>query len=152
MIMLLIITLLVIMIGVQKLSETFSLHRMQQAFCRGAVSLRFRSKEQGMRVKDTFHFSRGQVKKNPVPRRSSVFLCSETIRKRLLRRLRDFLRYVFSCMHFLFAHQARPQCLHLYIARSGAISTSRRSYQIRHSEPVCFIECICSFANLKGGL
>ena len=35
------------------------------------------------------------------------------------------------------------QTLHLYIiARSGAISTSRRSYQIRHSVLVCFIECI----------
>ena len=34
------------------------------------------------------------------------------------------------------------QTLTLYIARSGAISTSRRSYQIRHSVPVCFIECI----------
>ena len=34
------------------------------------------------------------------------------------------------------------QTLTLYIARSGAISTSRRSYQIRHSVPVYFIECI----------
>ena len=98
----------VVVIGGQKLLDTFSLRRMSQVFWRGAVSLRFRSKEQGTRVKDTFHFSRGQNKKNPVPRRSSVFLCSQTTRKRLLRRLRDFLRYVFSCMHFFVAHQARP--------------------------------------------
>ena len=80
-----------------------------------SVSVRFRSKEQGTRVKDrakngaskragqgwgrklrkhpppprsfifwlSFHFPRGQNRKS----RSSVFLCSETKRKRVLRRL-----------------------------------------------------------------
>ena len=64
--------------------------------CVTSVSVRFRSKERGARVKDqartcssktffgfSFHFSRGQNQKS----RSSVFLCSETKRKRLLRRL-----------------------------------------------------------------
>ena len=67
--------------------------------CVASVSVRFRSKERGKRVKDRakndaskratfifwllFHFSRGQNRES----RSSVFLCSETKRKRLLRRL-----------------------------------------------------------------
>ena len=88
--------------------------------CVASVSVRFRRKERGTRVKDrakntvseragrgwgrksalckqfpspppppsftfwlSFHFSRGQNGKSP----SSVFLCSETKRKRLLRRL-----------------------------------------------------------------
>ena len=88
--------------------------------CVASVSVRFRSKERGRRVKDPekngaskragrgwgrkegnfnflpsppppptftfwllFHFSRGQNRES----RSSVFLCSETKRKRLLRRL-----------------------------------------------------------------
>ena len=80
--------------------------------CVASVSVRFKRKEQGTRVKDreksgaskragrgwfpsfpypspsftfwlSFHFSRGQNRKSP----SSVFLCSETKRKRLLRRL-----------------------------------------------------------------
>ena len=51
-----------------------------------SVSVCLRSKERGTRL--SFHFSRGQNRKS----RSSVFLCSETKRKRLLRRLtRDFL-------------------------------------------------------------
>ena len=86
--------------------------------CVASVSVRFRRKERGTRVKDreksgaskragrgwgrkegnflpypspsftfwlSFHFSRGQNRKSP----SSVFLCSETKRKRLLRRLRS---------------------------------------------------------------
>ena len=84
--------------------------------CVASVSVRFRSKERGTRVKDraknsaskragrgwaigldplplpsplfhffwlSFHFSRGRNRKS----RSSVFLCPETKRKRLLRRL-----------------------------------------------------------------
>ena len=47
--------------------------------CVGSVSVRFQSKERGAAKAE-----------NPVPRRSSVFLCSETIRKRLLRRLATF--------------------------------------------------------------
>ena len=45
----------------------------------GSVSVRFQSKERGAAKAE-----------NPVPRRSSVFLCSETTRKRLLRRLATF--------------------------------------------------------------
>ena len=68
--------------------------------CVASVSMRFRSKERGSRVcKDRaknwvtfifwffFHFSRGQNRES----RSLVFLCSETKRKRLLRRL-TFIR------------------------------------------------------------
>ena len=135
------------MIGVQKLLETFSLHRMQQAFCRGAVSLRFRSKEQGMTVKDTFHFSRGQILKKS---RSSSFLCLSLLRNHketVTTQAKRLFKICFLVHAFLVCSSSRT--LHLYIARSGAISTSRRSYQIRHSEPVCFIECICSVANLK---
>ena len=69
--------------------------------CVASVSVRFRTKEQGTRVKDrakngaskragrggeerlSFHFSRSQNRKS----RSSFFFCSETKRKRLLRRL-----------------------------------------------------------------
>ena len=66
--------------------------------CVASVSVRFRSKERGTRVKDSakndaskragkewlsFHFPRGQNRKS----RSSVFFCSETKRKRLLRRV-----------------------------------------------------------------
>ena len=67
--------------------------------CVASVSVRFRSKERGTRVKHrskngvsrratlifwlSFHFSRGQNRES----RYSVFLCSETKRKRLLRRL-----------------------------------------------------------------
>ena len=65
--------------------------------CVASVSVRFGSKERGTRVKHRaknglskragrgFHFSRGQTRES----RSSVFLCSETKRKRLLRRLGD---------------------------------------------------------------
>ena len=49
-----------------------------------SVSVQFWSKERGRRV----HFSRGQNRKS----RSSVFLCSETKGKRLLRRLKRFHR------------------------------------------------------------
>ena len=89
--------------------------------------MRFRRKERGTRVKDreksgaskragrgwgrkegylhspppppsftfwlSFHFSRGQNRKSP----SSVFLCSETKRKRLLRRLLVYV-YTFSTL------------------------------------------------------
>ena len=82
--------------------------------CVASVSVWFRSKERGTRVNDrakngasekagrgfgggeqslSFHFSRGQNRKSP----SLVFLCSETKRKRLLRRLstKNFVtRYV----------------------------------------------------------
>lgn len=92
------------MIGVQNVERLLACIGCSKRF----GEERFRCKEQGTTVKDTFHFSRGQIKKNSVPRRFSVFLCSETIRERLLRSLRDFLRYVFSCMHFFVAHQARP--------------------------------------------
>ena len=79
--------------------------------CVASVSVRFRSKERGTRVSQrprekmaqikeqggggeetplpsftfclSFHFSRGQNRKSP----SSVLFCSETKRKRLLRRL-----------------------------------------------------------------
>ena len=63
--------------------------------CVASVSVRFRRKERETRVEDreksgasktfwlSFHFSRGQNRKSS----SSVFLCSETKRKRLLRRL-----------------------------------------------------------------
>ena len=61
---------------------------------RASVSVRFRRKERGTRVKDratemaqvkklSFHFSRGQKRKSP----SSVFLCTEMKRKRLLLKL-----------------------------------------------------------------
>ena len=49
-----------------------------------SVSVEFWSKERGTRV----HFSGGQDRKS----RSSVFFCSETKRKRLLRRLTRFHR------------------------------------------------------------
>ena len=70
--------------------------------CVTSASLRFRSKERGTRVKDrakngaskragrggeerlSFHFSRSQNRKS---RSSFFFFCSETKRKRLLRRL-----------------------------------------------------------------
>ena len=59
--------------------------------CLTSVSVRFRSKERGTRVKDRakigasklINFSRGQNRKSL----STVFFCSETKRKRLLRRL-----------------------------------------------------------------
>ena len=104
-------------------------HNQVRVACVASVSVRFRSKERGTRVKDrekrgeskragrgwgrkegnvsflsafpsafpsfpspspsftfwlSFHFSRGQNRKSP----SAVFLCSETKRKRLLRRLK----------------------------------------------------------------
>ena len=75
--------------------EIFSFSKFALA-CVASVSVRFRRKERGTRVKDreksgaskrafwlSFHFSRGQNRKSP----SLVFLCSETKRKRLLRRL-----------------------------------------------------------------
>ena len=72
--------------------------------CVASVSVRFRRKEQGTRVKDrkksgaskrAFHFSRGQNRKSP----SSVFLCSEIKQKRLLRRLLRTLLDVTCCGH-----------------------------------------------------
>ena len=52
--------------------------------CAASVSVRFRSKGRGTRVKDRGkNFSRGQNRKS----HSSVFFCSETKRKRLLRRV-----------------------------------------------------------------
>ena len=52
--------------------------------CVASVSVRFRSKGRGTRVKDRGkNFSRGQNRKS----HSSVFFCSETKRKRLLCRL-----------------------------------------------------------------
>ena len=57
--------------------------------CVASVSVRFRSQKRESRVKNraelslSLQFSRGQNRKS----RSSVFLCSETKRKRLLRRL-----------------------------------------------------------------
>ena len=52
--------------------------------CVASVSVRFRSKGRGTRVKDRGkNFSRGQNRKS----HSSVFFCSETKRKRLLRKL-----------------------------------------------------------------
>ena len=54
------------------------------SLCSINVSVQFRGKERGTRV----HFSRGQDRKS----RSSVFLCSETKRKPLLRRLTRFHR------------------------------------------------------------
>ena len=56
--------------------------------CVVSVSVRFRSKEREKRVKDrakngSFNFSRDQNRKSP----STVSFCSETKRKRLLRRL-----------------------------------------------------------------
>ena len=95
----------------------FCLRVLSHLACVASVSVRFRRKERGTRVKDreksgpskragrgwgrkegflpspppspfftfwlSFHFSRSQNRKSP----SSVFLCSETKRKRLLRRL-----------------------------------------------------------------
>ena len=78
-------------------------HARSRLACVASVSVRFRSKERGTRVKDRaengvseragrgptfifwllFHFSLGQNRES----RSSVFLCSKTKRKRLLRRL-----------------------------------------------------------------
>ena len=53
-----------------------------------SVSMRFRSKERGTRVKDDSRSIFCAAKtENPVPCRSSVFLCSETTRKRLPRRI-----------------------------------------------------------------
>ena len=53
-----------------------------------SVSVSFRSKERGTRVKGHSRcIFRAAKTENPVPRRSSVFLCSETTRKRLPRRL-----------------------------------------------------------------
>ena len=53
-----------------------------------SVSVSFRSKERGTRVKGhSRSIFRAAKTENPVPRRSSVFLCSETTRKRLPRRL-----------------------------------------------------------------
>ena len=50
--------------------------------------MNFRSKEGGTRVKGhSRSIFRAAKTENPVPRRSSVFLCSETTRKRLPRRL-----------------------------------------------------------------
>ena len=54
--------------------------------CVASVSVLFPSKDRaknGRAVWLSFHFSRGQNRES----RSSVFLCSETARKRLLRRL-----------------------------------------------------------------
>ena len=89
-------------------SQKFLTHRT--VACVASVSVRFQSKEQGTRVKDhakngarkrtkgflppppppspfifwlSFHFLHGQNRKSC----STVFLCSETKRKRLLRRL-----------------------------------------------------------------
>ena len=59
--------------------------------CAASVSVRFRSKERRTRVKD-----RAAKTENPVPRLSSVFLCFETTRKRLLRRLKQ-IRGNYSC-------------------------------------------------------
>ena len=74
--------------------------------CVASVSVRFRSKEWGTRVKDrakngaskragtdwfSFHFSRCQNRKSL----STVYFCSETKRKRLLRRLAWSLDGVF---------------------------------------------------------
>ena len=80
--------------------------------CVASVSMRFRSKERGKRVKDRakngaskratfifwllFHFSRGQNRES----RSSVFLCSETKRKRLLRRLDVVYFSTMLCAQF----------------------------------------------------
>ena len=80
-----------------------------------------------MRVKDTFHFSRGQI----LLRNHTGTLVTQP--KRLFK--------ICFLVH-AFLRCPSSQTLHFYIARSGAISTSRRSYQIRHSVPVCFIECI----------
>ena len=93
-----------------------------------------------MRVKDTFHFSRGQVKKKS---RSSSFLCLSLLRndkETVATQAKRLFKICFLVYAFLVCSSS--QTLTLYIARSGAISTSRRSYQIRHSVPVCFIECI----------
>ena len=74
-------------------NRLFVLGFWQPLACVASVSVRFRSKERGTRVKDrakngaskwlSFQFSRGQNRKS----RSSGFFCSETKRKRLLRRL-----------------------------------------------------------------
>ena len=67
--------------------------RRAPAACVASVSVLFRSKIRGARVKDPAkngaskrggHFLRGQKTRGS---RSSVFLCSETVWKRLLRRL-----------------------------------------------------------------
>ena len=60
--------------------------------CVASVSVRFRSKlknEERASQRLLFHFSRGQNRES----RSSVFLCYETKRKRLLRRLETRLPF-----------------------------------------------------------
>lgn len=87
-----------------------------------------------MRVKDTFHFSRGQI----LLRNHTGTLVTQP--KRLFK--------ICFLVH-AFLRCPSSQTLHFYIARSGAISTSRRSYQIRHAVPVCFIECIWKLSRGK---
>ena len=54
-------------------------------------SKRFRAVSEQRQREKWFHFSRGQNRES----RSSVFLCSETARKRLLRRLNKWQRVFF---------------------------------------------------------
>ena len=67
-------------------------HVPQILACVASVSVLFPSKD---RAKN--HFSRGQNRES----RSSVFLCSETARKRLLRRLLKFLIVQFLCTRIM---------------------------------------------------
>ena len=95
-----------------------------------SVSVRFRSKERGTEVKDhakngakmtspsplfhfglSFLFSRGQNRESP----SSVFLCSETKRKRLLRRLEARVlernqRRLECSSNWQMSEQRNPKC------------------------------------------
>ena len=70
--------------------------RISVLACVVSVSVQFRSKERGTTVKDRVKkggsrsILRAAKTENPVPRRSLVFLCSQTTRKRLLRRLRIY--------------------------------------------------------------
>ena len=112
-------------------------HRLigSQIACVASVSLRFRNKERVTEVKDhakngakmppplptsfifwlSFHFSRGQNRESP----SSVFLCSETERKRLIRRLETRVlhrnqRRLECSTNWQLSEQRDPKCSPYY--------------------------------------